>query len=337
MPVLIKCPHCPARLAVPDEAVGKTVRCPKCQTVLTTQPPTQPIQSELLTAELLPLPEENRSRSPIEVDGSTASVLGLIDEPQLPTVAPSRAGRKRKKRSTRRSRWLPRVALGSMHMSWSLPVFGTLLLFLAAGLGLYLGVKESKPKGISAEQWETVELTGRFRARLPCKHEQGSCTTLGLNLELYVCEPTSTSLFVVGLTQYELLPDRTVRESGRRLEEVCTAALRRMAGHRWKETHREAIPGTHECRQLVVSIDDQRSPVPTSILPGGYLTSWSDRRSLWPAGGQGVAIIRFYLAHNRVFVLLAAGKEIDLKHPDVKYLFDSFEIMDSSAKTVVSP
>jgi hypothetical protein len=224
-----------------------------------------------------------------------------------------------------------------MHMSWSLPVFGSLLLFLAACLGLYLGVKESKPKGFPAEQWETVEVTGRFRAGLPGKHEQGSCTTLGLTLDLYVCEPTSTSLFVVGLTQHELPPDRSMRETGRRLEEVCTTALRRMAGHRWKETHREAIPGTYECRQLVVNIDDPRSPVPTSILPGGYLTSWSDRRSLWPAGGQGVAIIRFYQAHNRVFVLLAAGKEIDHKHPDVKYLFDSFEILDPSARTVVSP
>src|SRR5690348_17294432 len=38
MPVQISCPQCSQTLRVPDTAVGKSVRCPKCQTVFPAKP-----------------------------------------------------------------------------------------------------------------------------------------------------------------------------------------------------------------------------------------------------------------------------------------------------------
>jgi hypothetical protein len=260
-------------------------------------------------------------------------LLDVVDEPRQPPAGPQLAERKKKKRRKRRFRWLPRIAIGSMHLSWSLPVFGTLLLFVAAGVGLYLGVKAIKPKGIPTEQWVAVEVVDRFRARLPGKFEKSSTEAFGLPLQFYLCEPNSDSLFAVGLTPKELTPDQSSRPASRRLDDFCAAAITRMDRRRWRELYRETINADpHQCRQLVFSIDDPKGVVRPSRALGGYMfpesNEFSEPQTLWPLGGRGHAVIRFYLAHGRAFVILAAGKEIDLKHPDVKCLFESLEILD---------
>jgi predicted Zn finger-like uncharacterized protein len=48
MPQQISCPSCARTLKVPDELIGKTVRCPNCKTAFTAQaePPSAPLQTE---------------------------------------------------------------------------------------------------------------------------------------------------------------------------------------------------------------------------------------------------------------------------------------------------
>ena len=59
--VMTACPSCAAKLAVPTSAVGKKIRCPKCQTVvaitaeMVSQPPQKP-------PEVLPIPAATAGR-----------------------------------------------------------------------------------------------------------------------------------------------------------------------------------------------------------------------------------------------------------------------------------
>jgi predicted Zn finger-like uncharacterized protein len=42
MPVTVPCPSCGAKLRIPDTAVGKRVKCSKCATAFTAEPPAEP-------------------------------------------------------------------------------------------------------------------------------------------------------------------------------------------------------------------------------------------------------------------------------------------------------
>src|SRR5260370_20065482 len=65
MPEIVKCPDCKRRVRVPDDLLGKTVRCPSCQVTFTAQagdaePPPPPMPK----MELDPGDEPRVSRKP---------------------------------------------------------------------------------------------------------------------------------------------------------------------------------------------------------------------------------------------------------------------------------
>src|SRR4051812_48274110 len=66
----IQCPHCGAKLNVPEEALGKKGRCPKCQQRFLVQLPAPLDESDPLGASLPPLGE---------LDPLGASPLGDFD------------------------------------------------------------------------------------------------------------------------------------------------------------------------------------------------------------------------------------------------------------------
>jgi predicted Zn finger-like uncharacterized protein len=52
MPVTVPCPSCGTNLRIPDTAVGKRVKCSKCETAFTAEPPAEAPPAEAVQAEV---------------------------------------------------------------------------------------------------------------------------------------------------------------------------------------------------------------------------------------------------------------------------------------------
>jgi predicted Zn finger-like uncharacterized protein len=75
MPIVIHCPQCQRRLRVPEDLLGKTVRCPSCQTAftaaeegMTTRPSAAPSSGERLPRRRQAVPEEDNEERPSQRD-----------------------------------------------------------------------------------------------------------------------------------------------------------------------------------------------------------------------------------------------------------------------------
>ena len=82
--MLIKCLRCNAKLKVPDAAVGKKVRCPKCSTIFSItgeknhdEPQPQSTQCESLTREALPPSKESGLADQLDVSPTASAMFGL--------------------------------------------------------------------------------------------------------------------------------------------------------------------------------------------------------------------------------------------------------------------
>jgi hypothetical protein len=86
MPQQISCPSCARTLNVPDELIGKTVRCPGCKTTFTAQgeAPSAPVRAETP-------PATGRSRRPAEDDRPRDDADDADDRPR-PGGAPHKGG-----------------------------------------------------------------------------------------------------------------------------------------------------------------------------------------------------------------------------------------------------
>lgn len=338
MPDVIRCPNCPASLRVPPAAVGKAIRCPKCKAVVPI--PAAPLQPPpMMTAELLPLPDEEPSADVELLPEESAAPPALADEPppeRPPTSEPKKRKAKGKSVKPYRWRWLPRIALGSIDIRlallYGIPLFG----LAAVGVGLYLALRAIDPPTIPAENWETVEVLGRFRAKLPGSSVKRTTSRLGPGMEVYVCEPNETSLYLVGCSR-DLLPTAQLeRPPNKALDTVCDSVISGLSGLGWKEIKREPTQGgLHEGKLLVASVFVPRSEGYRieKRIPGGYLTSSQDGymqrpQGAWAAWDSGKVIARYHLAYGRVFVVLAGGPSFEARQENVKRLFDSFEILD---------
>jgi predicted Zn finger-like uncharacterized protein len=64
MPRKITCPNCNAVVSVPDELLGRTVRCPRCKTPFTAEaaPPGPPVLAEEPTDEPGRAADDDRPR-----------------------------------------------------------------------------------------------------------------------------------------------------------------------------------------------------------------------------------------------------------------------------------
>src|SRR5690349_2564644 len=67
MPVTIPCPSCGAKLRIPDTAVGKKVKCSKCSTAFTAEPPDEEAEPAAIEAPA-PAPPPPRKPAPPPVE-----------------------------------------------------------------------------------------------------------------------------------------------------------------------------------------------------------------------------------------------------------------------------
>src|SRR4051812_12661034 len=92
MPTKIRCPQCNTALNVPDNLLGKTLRCPRCQSHVKTEAPPEELECEVIE----------------EVEPAVAP-----EPPQPQAPAPDRPEppRKKRKRSKKRGGLLARLGL----------------------------------------------------------------------------------------------------------------------------------------------------------------------------------------------------------------------------------
>src|SRR5207253_5717562 len=94
--------------------------------------------------------------------------------------------------------------------------------------------------------------------------------------------------------------------------------------------------GPHPGRQLIVSASGPSVKVRDDDKDKDKKGA-PERKTPWMSGGSGKVIARFYLAHGRLFVVAAAGRNFESRQPNVKRLFDSFEILDPASGPPTPP
>jgi WD40 repeat protein len=78
MPISLPCPHCGAGLTIPESALGKKGRCPKCQESFVAEPPTDDQDAvATLTGGLVEEPEDEGDEERDDTQGDTYHVPGV--------------------------------------------------------------------------------------------------------------------------------------------------------------------------------------------------------------------------------------------------------------------
>lgn len=338
----ILCPQCQAALRIPPAAAaGKRLRCPQCQAAVVLPPPPPP---KAMTAELLPLPSPLKPQ--LVEDTSDAAPLEVAEAaPALrPEVALDPKKRKKKRKKKGLFGWLPLIVLGDS-AKWTV-LLACVALLGCCGIGgaLWWGIHAWDPPAIPEKLWETVEVPGRFRAKLPGPSEKKTTWRLGgVPMEVHISEPNRDSIYIVGCSKDVLPADKLSRPPNKLLDELANTTLGGLGGRGWKEARRDpAPPGLFEGLQLGITVNQPNVPVPERRYPAGYLThdpqgALDLPQMLWPSGGSGRIILRFYLAHGRLVVVLAAGRNFQARQENVQRLFNSLELLEPGAEPPAPP
>src|SRR5947209_2382898 len=93
MPTEISCPSCLRQLRVPDDLLGKTVRCPSCQSTFTATASESPAMPPGPADEGLPPPSPREAwGGPEGPPAGRINVRGEIDRGEAPPPRPVRGG-----------------------------------------------------------------------------------------------------------------------------------------------------------------------------------------------------------------------------------------------------
>lgn len=86
--VVVVCPSCENKLKIPDEYVGKKIRCKKCTTVFAAKPARAPAPAKATVTEPKPEPVAVADQDSDDIDSDKAYGLGGMDlTPRCPTCA----------------------------------------------------------------------------------------------------------------------------------------------------------------------------------------------------------------------------------------------------------
>jgi predicted Zn finger-like uncharacterized protein len=288
--VSVQCPNCAARINVPEQRLGRTIRCPRCLGDVPTEADEPAEELEPVEEEPEPLPRRKLVERP---ERSTDS----LDRP--------RKRKKKKKRSEAEEaarRWLIWVAVGG----------GGLGIGLVALLiwGLNSAFRSEPPPTIPAERWQPLEIPNRIKVLLPgfAARQQGPAAG-GIQSVMYLCQADKDNVFGVGYSE-GALPD-AIRNMQLEaiLNDSCEGALhniRQMAGGKGvHELSRESVSiGPHKGKELVIEIQAREGA--TMIMRTFY-----------------------HEASGRRYIAMCGGKNYEADQPNVKKFFESFQILDN--------
>jgi hypothetical protein len=163
-------------------------------------------------------------------------------------------------------------------------------------------VRVGQPPEFAEEQWKPLEVPNRFKVLFPGQPRRTTQPTFGLTLIAHAYEPNKDVFFGVTYSEGELPPERRALPVETLLSDAYTGAVSNMANMGAKEvSHRSITLGPHPGKETKV----------------------------WIKQVRGHAIVRIYLVHGRLYIVMLGGKGYDEGQPNVNRFLDSFEILDT--------
>jgi len=273
--------------------------CPGCRG-------TMRVPDELLGRKLRRL----RCGNVLTTDAPTADGFEIVedDQSEVPSTAPDplptppmgtttvRRKRRKKTKAAQFSRRL-RFAIGG-------GILGGVAL-----MALFIwGVSSAFELGPPPDSWQTFEVPNRFRVKLPPPGRPGQVVQdmMGLKVAAYHLSLDRDSVYAISYMEGELPPGRRSLPVDQLLNDSCDGAVANTPGG--KEISRKSITlGPHAGKQVVIRV----------------------------AEGRGKIIMRVYIhaINKRLFTVLAGGEGFEPRDKSVRWLFNSFEILDDGSPT----
>jgi hypothetical protein len=204
---------------VPDEHLGKAIRCPKCRGVIETQP-------------------------------SQGIVASLPPEPVAP-CAPFAL--RPKKRRFKKKEYEPRVPVRTLV---GLGIGG--FCFLAAVGFVIWFVRYGyhyRMAGIPESQWQPLEIPNRLRVRLPGAAQQVSQPIAGMTMVMHQCQPDKNSVYAVAYMEGSLPAHRRALPVETLLNDSCDGSVANLRAQGGVEESRRSVKlGPHPGMELVVDM-----------------------------------------------------------------------------------
>src|SRR5438445_927031 len=171
MPTLVSCPDSQANLRVPDQHLGKAIRCPKCRGVIETRA--------------------------VERQAAEGVVAALPPGPVLPR-APFAPRRKKRLKKKYEPRFPVRTAVGLGIGGFFMLLVGAFV-FWFVRYGIHYGMA-----AIPDEKWQTLEVPNRLRVRLPGPAQQVTQSVAGVTMIMHQYQPDPHSIYAVAYMEGEL-------------------------------------------------------------------------------------------------------------------------------------
>src|SRR5262249_12831830 len=150
-------------LRMSEELLGRTLRCPRCQGVVTAEAP--PLEAPV------DAPETVDPRPALIMDPA-AEAFAVAPPAPLPASGPEVPPVRRRPRRQKKRALLARLGLPPIVVEGRLIAAGTAIVCAGLiGLGFYYGIRYAlripPPPVIAAERWQTHEVANRIRVLLP--------------------------------------------------------------------------------------------------------------------------------------------------------------------------
>ena len=341
--MIINCPNCKGGLSVPDTALGKKIRCPRCQTVVQTTPPKTP---EILPEDDAHEPADSVRQAVTSAAVSSAAVSSVAaTSSSIASGPPARTGltdtsrngdsrpvgengddqdaetyfaerdqrlkkRRKKKKSSGSGFW---ANIPGIHLE---PGLQKLLIGVVSGIVLIIvmvvalrGMFRYRPAPeIPEGQWTAFNVPGRCKVKFPAAPKKQTQHVAGLEVIMYQAQHDKDSIFGLGYSENRLPPERAALPQDRLLNDACDGSSANLKKMGCIESSRTNINlGPHRGKQLVMHV---------------------------PAGG-GYIISRNFVVNGRMYIAMCGGTGYDEHHPNVRRFLDSFDIIDDGAPPAV--
>jgi hypothetical protein len=228
-------------------------------------------------------------------------------EPVLPR-APFAPRRKRrlKKKDYQRHRFPVRtaVAIG----------LGGFCFLVAAGFAFWFVRYGTRFRlaGIPDQKWQALEVPNRLRVRLPGPAQKVTQPVAGMTMIMHQYQPDPHSIYAVAYMEGTLPENRRSLPVETLLNDSCNGSVANLQAQGGVEESRRSVQlGPHPGKELVVNM----------------------------VKADGKMVSRVYIAHGRLYIVMAGGLGLHADHENVKRLFDSFEILEKpgDATTPAAP
>ncbi|MFO0929126.1 MAG: hypothetical protein U0736_19240 [Gemmataceae bacterium] len=329
MAATVTCSHCQVRLRIPEEHLGKNLRCPRCRNTFvgqavpeaseaTSAAPPPPEENRVTTAPAAQAPEpaaerlRPRESPPPPEDDDEPVELEPVENDDRQDSDRKDSPRPRRRRKKKPKGIFQRLGLPSVAIEPGLVKLG--MSVLLGALGLVAGFftvralfRPSPPPVIAEKEWQLLDVPGRCKVLLPGVPKQQSQNAGGIEMVMHSVDPAgdNRASYGIGYSQTGLPPQRRELPVDQLLNDACDGSVARLKSMtECKEVKREDIQlGDYPGKELVVAI---------------------------PAA-RGKMITRVYMAKGRLYMLIAGAKGLETDHKNVKRMFESFDIQDDGS------